>query len=152
MEDVFWKLDNAKRCYLAGVYKDYTEIMALSKELVTQLDKCTSNEISCFKDSYYDDILSLQYFVKNHIRNDTAFRSLHDKIFDKYLQLDKTPTSVTIVFEDLIKGITYFSDQFDKHSQSAIYHRLLSCGPNRNQTFRETYLQCNAMQAKSFKK
>jgi hypothetical protein len=150
MEDAFWKLENAKRCYLAGVCNDYTQVIKLCKDLLQTVDKCSEDKIKYFKDSQYDDLVSLKHFLVDQIPRDNTFRSLHDKIFTKYFLLHKTPSSVTIIFEDLIKGITYFVDQID-HKQpnpSPIYHRLLSCGPNHIRTFRETYLQCKLNQSK----
>jgi len=55
---------------------------------------------------------------------------------DKYI-----PLGITQVFEDFIKGITYFSNEIENKKKIPIYHRAASCG-NSSEDFKKKYLQC----------
>lgn len=142
METAFWDLQIAKHKFCIGIEKDYNEILETAKVLLKELGKCHFAQLTYFKDMNQAEISSLKLFFLNEIKNDERFRSLHDKIFKKWLLVNKTPSNITMIFEDLIKGITYFSNQVDSLKPVPIYHRLMSCGPNRNSSFRQTHLQC----------
>lgn len=142
MEKSFWDLQNAVRAYKVGHKNDFIDILTFAEIFTQQLQTIPPQELIYFKDSVYDEIIQLKRFFLYNIPNENRFRGLHDRIFSRYLQLNRQTSNISFVFEDLIKGITYFSDQHDLSHPVPIYHRLLSCGPNREPTFRDLYLKC----------
>jgi len=51
-------------------------------------------------------------------------------------------TDTTRLFVEFIKGISYFSSEFDPTNPTPVYHRLFSCGPG-DDAFRRMYQQCS---------
>ena len=93
-----------------------------------------------FIDNNYGEIKEVKLFLINR-KTDKA-RSLHDEIFIKILKCNSyIPLGITHVFEDYIKGITYFSDELENKKKIPIYHRAASCG-NSSEDFQKKYLQC----------
>ena len=107
-----------------------------------KLNKIKNNNILLqgFIDNNYGSIKEVKLFLIN--RKTSKARSLHDKIFIKILKCNSyIPLVITHVFEDFIKGITYFSDELENKKKIPIYHRAASCG-NSTEDFRKKYLQC----------
>lgn len=101
------------------------------------LKNASANQKEWLKDMYISSL--------NEIRAKTleynGLRSLHDKIFVKALECDKAMRlSVTTLFENFIKGLTYFAKEQSK--TTPIYHRLYSCGPH-SETHRLGNLVCS---------
>jgi hypothetical protein len=93
-----------------------------------------------FIDNNYCEIKEVKLFLLN--RESSKARDLHDKIFIKILKFDSyIPLGISHVFEDFIKGITYFSDELENKKKIPIYHRSASCS-NSLEDFKEKYLQC----------
>jgi hypothetical protein len=93
-----------------------------------------------FIDKYNNELRQIKNFLLN--RKNTRSRSIHDKIFTRILKLDKyISLGITKVFEEFIKGITYFSDELENKKRIPIYHRAASCG-NSSENFKKRYLQC----------
>ena len=69
-------------------------------------------------------------------------RSSYDTLFKNTLhwQRPRAVSHVTTMFDEFIKGITYFDDQ-PLGPRAPAYHRLFSCGTGRT-AFRQSYLQC----------
>jgi len=110
--------------------------------LYKKLESIKNNNILIqgFIDKYNYLLKEIQNFLLH--RQDIRSRSIHDKIFRKILKFDKyIPLGITQVFEDFIKGITYFSDELENKKKIPIYHRAASCG-NSSKDFRKKYLQC----------
>lgn len=90
-------------------------------------------QIEILKSQYSTELIKL----KHTLSKNSLLRSLQDK----HLKLSKQmPTYISDLFENLIKGITYFSNE--KESVYPIYHRLYSCGPYQD-THRLGNLICN---------
>jgi hypothetical protein len=107
-----------------------------------KLNKIKNNNILLqgFIDNNYIKIKEIKYFLLS-IKTQKS-RSLHDKIFTKILKLNNyIPLGITHVFEDFIKGITYFNDEIENVKKIPIYHRSASCG-NSSEDFKKKYLQC----------
>ena len=118
--------------------KFYTDINILYKEL----SKIKNNNIlkQGFIDKHIDELRKIKNFLLE--RKDARSRSIHDKIFTSILKMDKyIPLGITQVFEDFIKGITYFSNEIENKKKIPIYHRAASCG-NSSEDFKKKYLQC----------
>ena len=66
---------------------------------------------------------------------------MHDKIFSKKIVLENV-NNVTLIFNEFIKGMTYFSYQQKEINKHPIYHRLFSCGDGSH-SFRNNFNRCN---------
>lgn len=60
----------------------------------------------------------------------------------------RSPPGPTRIFDQFIRGITYFSDQPTRPDQHPIYHRTASCGVrqidnSKDRAFRKDKIQCN---------
>lgn len=111
-------------------------------KLYNDLKKIKNNEIliNGFIDKYIDELRQIKHFLLE--RKDIKSRTIHDKIFISILKMNKyIPLGITQVFEDFIKGITYFSDELESKKKIPIYHRAASCG-NSSEDFKRKYLQC----------
>lgn len=118
--------------------KFYLDINNLYKEL----NKIKNNNIlkQGFIDKHIDELRKIKNFLLE--RKDKRSRSIHDKIFTDILKMDKyIPLGITQVFEDFVKGITYFSNEIENKNKIPIYHRAASCG-NSSEDFKKKYLQC----------
>jgi len=93
-------------------------------------------------DVMYDDLVRLKFQLKS-IKGNGQVTSLHDKIFKNLLGWDsrKTPHGITLLFEEFIKGITYFRKQVDPSNPVPIYHRFMACG-NGSEEFRNNNNIC----------
>ena len=99
------------------------------------------------RETIRDVMSSLEELSKN-----PKIRSIYDKICKSSLCItNKPPMQISFIFNELIKGITYFQQEGVSNAMP-LYHRLTSCGPNRNQTFRQHYNQCKPMMDKKHKK
>lgn len=104
------------------------------KKFHSLLKKATQQELSNLKITYNSEL----FYIKHHVEN--QFRSWHDKIFINIVNIRKMPQNATHIFEEFIKGITYFADEIDQ--SRPIYHRLYSCGPYQD-THRQGNLICH---------
>ena len=107
-----------------------------------QLGKIKNNNILIhgFIDKYNDELREIKKFLLE--RKDVRSLSIHNKIFTSILKIDKyISLGITKVFEDFIKGITYFSNEIENKKKTPIYHRAASCG-NSSEDFKKKYLQC----------
>lgn len=71
------------------------------------------------------------------------FRSFYDRIIKGLLGMtrDKDDSiSISAVFKEFIKGITYFSDQYG--NEIPIYHRLYSCGSSDDDAYYKEWHKC----------
>lgn len=121
------------------------ELKTFYDKLVIFLEKLSfikNNEILIqgFYDNKYNNLIKIKYFLIK-LKNPKA-RSLHDKIFTKILKMEKhVPLGITRIFEEFLKGITYFSNETEYIKQIPIYHRAASCGDS-SADFIKKYLQC----------
>lgn len=93
-----------------------------------------------FRDVFYTELRAFIFFLREQ-QND-VLRGFHDRVFTNIFKFNiKLPNGITIVFEEFVKGITYFSDEQDNFSYIPIYHRLTSCGVG-NDAFRALYHTC----------
>ena len=112
-------------------------IIKLTKEFLKELNKVEKENIILqgLIDRNYSDLNKLRNILLGLKTNEG--RSVSDKIFIKILKFEShSPLGITIVFENYIKGITYFSEEKENKSQIPIYHRAASCG-NKKKDFRE---------------
>jgi hypothetical protein len=97
--------------------------------------KSTSFQKNALLNAYYGDVLKLKELLPKG-------NSYHRKLFNDQFNVDKFPSHVSIIFENFVKGITYFAHEKDVNDVFPIYHRMYSCGPARNKTYRLGNLVC----------
>jgi hypothetical protein len=121
----------------------FEEFYSLLNDFYLIIKKFKNNYIliQAFIDKYYNQIK----FVKNfllQIKNIKS-RSLHDKIFINIFKMNSShlPLGITFIFEEFIKGITFFNDEVEHIKKIPIYHRAASCGDS-SPDFINKYLQC----------
>jgi hypothetical protein len=120
----------------------FTEVYNNLDIFYKELNKIKTNHILLqgFIDNNYGIIKEIKIFLIN--RKTKISRSLHDKIFTNILKLNSyIPLGITHVFEDFVKGITYFSNEIENKKKIPIYHRPASCGDS-SEDFKKKYLQC----------
>lgn len=129
---------NIKDIEESKLNKLYEDLNNLYKILIKIKDNYIL--IHGFIDKYYDELRRIKIFLLE--RKDVRSRTIHDKIFTSILKLDKYMSlGITHVFEDFIKGITYFSNEIENKKRIPIYHRAASCG-NSSENFKKKYFQC----------
>lgn len=93
-----------------------------------------------FIDNNYSELRKVKIFLLDIKKNKS--RSYHDKIFTKIFKFDTyIPLGITQVFEEFVKGITFFSNEVENIKKIPIYHRSASCGSS-SEDFKKKYLQC----------
>ena len=142
LDDAFWDFAcDIKRCALDIV--DLPSIKDSTRTFINELEKADYIQRTAFKDLRYDNLLKIKYYLLHAKAN-----SIHDKIFVNLLKFDKsTPLKITKIFDEFLKGITYFSTQAAPHKSPA-YHRLSSCGTGTD-AFRKAYNQCHITMKKT---
>ena len=132
INDNYKSIENSKLC---GLYNSL-------KLFLKELDYIKDNQILIqgFIDSHYNIIRDIKLFLVSLMKPNA--RMYHDKIFTNIFKLDKyIPLGITKIFEEFIKGITYFSDELEIRKKVPIYHRSASCGKS-NADFQKKYLKC----------
>ena len=140
MEDVFFTVHSeVKKLVLGSSYsQDVHKALSAFERILL---KGSPSQIQCFVDTFYETIRETVFHIRELIRIYPQLRSDHDRIFTKILRLEKTiPLGLTLLFQEFIKGITYFASQ--ESSISPIYHRLESCGRG-DDAFRKSFQQCH---------
>jgi hypothetical protein len=105
-----------------------------------RLSVIDSNLKQVFKDKHFTMLSKCVFFLRN--TKQPSLRSIHDRVFVSKLDFKRQiPRGTTRMFEEFIKGITFFAGEEDPQQRSPIYHRLVSCGPG-TQSFRNAFLMC----------
>ena len=119
-------------------YNMACDIQAAATAFEKAASKATPPQKSWIKDTYGAELLR----IRNTMASISTLRSLHDKIFTKHFMYKRViPLPITELFENFIKGITYFSNEVS--DARPIYHRLYSCGPHED-SHRTGNLVCTA--------
>jgi len=142
VENTFWDLImNVRKCLL-GIGST-NDVLNNTKILIRLLQPYNEVERQTFLDKHYEQLLKIKYFLSQ--QRNTDARSLHDKLFTNILQVPKNPPlRLTKIFEDFVKGVTYFKTE-NTNGEQPIYHRLTSCGPGTI-AFRIKYNQCKNLE------
>lgn len=123
-------------------------LRALRASLVSlegALHKATPVDVAVLKDLHHAALLRARRELEDAARSDPAMRGFLDRIFGNALRLShRSPANVTLMFGDLIRGITFFAEQGDCSGAIAFpaYHRLFSCGPG-DDSYRTGRLVCH---------
>jgi hypothetical protein len=108
------------------------------KRFEALLKKASVMDKEYIRDMYYDDLLKL----KHTMTSSPEFRGYHDRIIKNHFKLDKNaPKGITLLFEQFIKGVTYFAYQKNNANDIPIYHRLYSCGDG-TELYRGDHMIC----------
>jgi hypothetical protein len=123
----------------------------VANKLHQNIQKHDKQTLHMFCESNQENILEVSRSLKELSQN-PKIRSMYDKIFQKTLCVPSNqPLQITLVFNDFIKGITYFQQEGISNTVP-LYHRLTSCGPKNNKSFREHYNHCHESMEKTHKK
>lgn len=112
-----------------------TDIISLLKSFLKLIEQASDTELYYFKEKFQGELQRMKPTIAK------CDRSLHDKIFNR-LKMLKYISHVTLIFEEFIKGITYFENEKEEQVVP-IYHRLYACGPYAD-THRKGNLVCTA--------
>lgn len=107
--------------YRKLTFSQPADLAPLLKLFLKQISQASSPQLHYFKEKYQGELQRMKPIISKFDR------SLHDKIFNK-LNISRYVSNVTSIFEEFIKGITYFEDERE-NNVTPIYHRLYSCGP-----------------------
>lgn len=138
IDNYFFSLaTNVRKCFLH--IGNHNEVVNSADHLIRLLRITGEIEKRAFADKYYEELLKVKFYLVS--KRDANARRVHDILFTNLLKIGKTPPMrITKIFEEFVKGITYFSNE-TTNGEQPIYHRLASCGP-RNDAFRNTFNQC----------
>ena len=99
------------------------------------LQKSNPFQKNALLNAYYSDLLKMKELLPKG-------NSFHTKLFKDQFKIDTFPAHVSIIFENFVKGITYFSHETDVKKVFPVYHRMYSCGPARDKQYRLGNLVC----------
>lgn len=118
-------------------------------EKVCMKNKDANYLIAAFQNHYHEEMSRIVFFLRAQ-KTDKDLRAFHDRIFTNIFHIgNRVPRNVTRVFDDFVKGITYFD--YENPAQEPIYHRLHACGNGTN-PFRQQYNQCTGSMDRKTKK
>ena len=118
------------KSYHIGLIKTTRDINNALKSLETNITKSEESPelLLSIKDIHRQELLKTKHILLTLIKQDAkAFRSIHDR-FMKIIELSEKSLGVTLMFEKIVKGITYFVNETDPGTPYPIYHRFASCG------------------------
>lgn len=123
LSNSFFSLASECRKLQYNIQNDVTHSL---KSFSSILTKASNSQIAWIKDTNYSEISRVKFTLQKSSMSSVQ-RSYFDKIF-KIFNINKhMPLAVTYLFEQFVKGISYFNDEID--SAVPIYHRFYSCGP-----------------------
>ena len=119
----------------------FTTLSKCLKSFEKTLQKSDAALISLFLSVHKEELCRISRALRGWSSKNASLRAYDDKIFKKYFQFKKSiPTQLTILFQDFIKGLTYF--QYQTGTEVPIYHRLFACGPG-DDAFRKEFQICS---------
>jgi hypothetical protein len=143
VEDSFFNLATEVRKLQLGLQQNVD--LGILKGALTRFEKALSKStnIPSFLDTYYAEITKISFALRSPLlAKDSQIISCNDRIFRNKLGIGRrVPKPVTRIFEQFIKGITYFQHHVLSDSYTVIYHRLEACGTG-DDAFRRLYQQC----------
>jgi hypothetical protein len=116
-----------------------TSVSTKLKSFLTALNAEDSLLKTAFLNLHSTELNRIAFTLKS-IKNNSLL-PLAQQFYNELQIGAHIPTGVTLIFNEFIKGITFFEDE--QSADTPIYHRLVSCGPG-DDSFRNAYLQCNS--------
>lgn len=120
----------AYKSHVVAIQTDIGIVVTATKRFERALKGESKEQKDMMIEVHYDLLVKLKFGFKELAKLDAFFVGAHDRIFKNVLGITSTPQSLTKLFEEFIKGITYFRQQLDPRHPFPVYHRLHSCGPN----------------------
>lgn len=131
------KLEETLSCLMTDCrklsYAHNVDIGSRLKTFLKLLNEASDVQLYYFKEKFQGELHRMKAVIAKFDR------SMHDKIYNK-LKISRYISNVTSIFEEFIKGITYFEHEKDDKA-IPIYHRLYACGPYAD-THRQGNLIC----------
>jgi hypothetical protein len=121
MDNLFWNLDNAVRCAKENLGTN-NDVRLHADAFLRSLND--EQEVFLLSLHYHESLLRVKRYMAS-VRNDHEMRRLHDVIFNNRLKVTQNVMSATRIFEELLKGVTFFEGENEDNIQP-IYHRLKS--------------------------
>ena len=149
MENEFYKLSRVVRSINLGFENadNHSELPNILQAFEAELLKLPAHQCQLFATVHYEELRRIRWYIAHLAKTSPQYRGFIDRIFTNSLRLNKRmPTSLTIIFNEFVQGVTYFINQSD--NAMPVYHRLYSCGPH-NDAFRNTFLQCTPTMSKN---
>lgn len=119
------------RTYEKGLSKNTKDISDACKNLEKAFadNDIEKNSLVVIRDLHRPEIMKTKYILLGLAKKEgKIFRSIHDR-FVKVIGIDSVHVSgVTLMFEKLVRGVTYFINETDPDSGYPVYHRFASCG------------------------
>lgn len=140
MEAAFFDVVSEVRMLQLTNSQDFKKLKSYLKrfERTCNKNKDANYLLVAFQNLHYDEMNKIVFFLR--AQKDHELRGFHDRVFKNVFRIgNRVPRHVTRVFDDFVKGITYF--EFENPAQQPIYHRLHACG-NGTDPFRQQYHQC----------
>jgi hypothetical protein len=134
LEDTLSRLmtECRKLAYTQPSNVDMLPVLTLFLKL---LGRSSDTQLYYFKEKFQGELQRMKPIIAKYDR------SLHDKIYKK-LNLSRYTSHATAIFEEFIKGITFFENEKEEKAVP-IYHRLYACGPYAD-THRQGNLICTS--------
>lgn len=123
-----------------GAPHNMSSLKAALKDFEKYCNKIKSDTyiIYAFKDYHYEEMTRIVFYL----RSQPSLRSYHDRIFKNIFNFaNHDPRNITHVFDEFIKGITYF--EVENPTNEPVYHRLSACGDGTD-AFRRLNNQCTS--------
>ena len=142
MEDTVYRLVHEHKSLELGI-GSIEKFKQAFKAFAYELDNCQDADIAYIMDMHYEVLSKVRIFVKEKHMGNAVLKNLHDQVFLGKLDFPRkqTASTVTKLFEEFVKGITYFKHQIDPSNPVPIYHRFFSCGIG-NEIYRGNNLVC----------
>lgn len=120
---------------LAYTQPSNVDMLPLLTLFLKLLGHSSDTQLYYFKEKFQGELQRMKPIIAKYDR------SLHDKIYNK-LKLSRYTSHATVIFEEFIKGITFFENEKEDKAVP-IYHRLYACGPYAD-THRQGNLICTS--------
>lgn len=118
------------------------KVVKLAQQFLTTFKRLSPDQKEIFTDRERVALRKSKELLALAIRTDARFRSILDKM-PQLRKYDPQDLSISHVFEEFIKGITYFSIETPASTTVPIYHRLYSCGPRSSESFADVLTECH---------
>lgn len=120
----------AYKSHTVAIQPDLNVVITAAQKFERALKTESKEQKDMLLEVHYDVLVKLKFGFKELGKHESFFIGAHDRIFKNVFGMTCTPQSLTKLFEEFIKGITYFRQQLDPRHTFPVYHRLHSCGPN----------------------
>jgi hypothetical protein len=148
IETLLLDVSSKSRRYAHGFDTNTDALIASLSAFDTAIRTASTFDRLMLTDVYGWEIYHIKRTLQNV--NHTVARTVREQVITKLLMVTNNRIfNLSTIFENFIKGITYFSFQEADNPSGPIYHRLTSCGP-ADDAFKQTLI-CTKNQSKDIK-